>query len=159
MGTPSQALFAPSAAAADGRRRGPRRLTLLAACAPGPQSPTASAAGRADPATLVFHHIAETAWQQGVNPYGPTAGRLRAAAEFHARYQLGEPAPRWLCGGRIERSVGPDVEVLFNQLQNRLHLALPATRKLAEQQQPGGTDDLFVAWETLTHAQNPGAPV
>ncbi len=104
-------------------------------------------------------YIAETAWQQGVDLYGPTAGRLRAAAEFHARYQLGEPAPSWLCGGRIERSLGPDVEVLLNHLQNRLHLALPATRKLAEQQRPGGTDDLFVAWETLTHAQNPGAPV
>ncbi|WP_436843659.1 hypothetical protein [Streptomyces hundungensis] len=49
--------------------------------------------------------------------------------------------------------------MLLNPLQNRLHLALPATRELAEQQRPGGTDDLFVAWETLTHAQNPGAPV
>ncbi|MFE9401127.1 alginate lyase family protein [Streptomyces sp. NPDC006530] len=103
-------------------------------------------------------HIAETAWQQGVDLYGPTAERLRAAAEFHARYQLGEPAPGWLCGGKVERTMGPDVEVLLNHLQNRLHLALPATRRLAEQQRPGGTDDLFVAWETLTHAQNPAGP-
>ncbi|MFJ2405638.1 alginate lyase family protein [Streptomyces xanthochromogenes] len=104
-------------------------------------------------------HIAETAWQQGVDLYGPTAERLKAAAEFHARYQLGEPPPSWLCAGKVERSMGPDVEVLLNHLQNRLHMSLPRTRRLAEQQRPAGTDDLFVAWETLTHAQNPGTPV
>ncbi|MFD9632948.1 alginate lyase family protein [Streptomyces violascens] len=101
-------------------------------------------------------HIAETAWQQGVDLYGPTAQRLKEALEFHARYQLGARAPAWLCGGTVQRTMGPDVEVLLNHLQNRLHLTLPETQKLAEQQRPGGTDDLFVAWETLTHAQNPG---
>ncbi|MFC4961867.1 alginate lyase family protein [Streptomyces mauvecolor] len=101
-------------------------------------------------------HIAETAWQQGVDLYGPTARRLKEALEFHARYQLGAEAPDWLCGGKVQRTMGPDVEVLLNHLQNRLHLTLPETRKLAEQQRPGGTDDLFVAWETLTHALNPG---
>lgn len=102
-------------------------------------------------------HIAETAWQQGVDLYGPTARRLKEALEFHARYQLGAEAPPWLCGGNVERTMGPDVEVLLNHLQNRLHMTLPDTRELAEQQRPGGTDGLFVAWETLTHAQNPGA--
>ncbi|MEU9099767.1 alginate lyase family protein [Streptomyces sp. NPDC048361] len=104
-------------------------------------------------------HIAETAWQQGVDLYGPTAERLRAALEFHAHYQLGAKAPAWLCAGKIDRSLGPDVEVLLNHLQNRLHMTLPETRTLAERQRPGGTDDLFVAWETLTHAQNPGAAI
>ncbi|WP_438290819.1 alginate lyase family protein [Streptomyces sp. HUAS TT7] len=104
-------------------------------------------------------HIAETAWQQGVDLYGPTAERLKAALEFHARYQLGAQAPAWLCGGDVQRTMGPDVEVLLNHLQNRLHATLPETRELAERQRPGGTDDLFVAWETLTHAQNPGTAV
>lgn len=91
--------------------------------------------------------------------YGPMAQRLRAALEFHARYQLGEAAPPWLCGGRVERTMGPDVEVALNHLRNRLRLKLPETEKLAERQRPAGTDDLFVAWETLTHAENPGAKV
>ncbi|WP_369383407.1 alginate lyase family protein [Streptomyces sp. cg36] len=104
-------------------------------------------------------HIAETAWQQGVDLYGPSAERLRAALEFHARYQLGEAAPPWLCGGKVERTMGPDVEVGLNHLRNRMHLKLPLTERLAERQRPAGTDDLFVAWETLTHAGNPGRPV
>lgn len=29
------------------------------------------------------------------------------------------------------------------------------TQKLTEQQRPGGTNYLFVAWETLTYADNP----
>ncbi|MFI6637987.1 alginate lyase family protein [Streptomyces sp. NPDC050504] len=102
-------------------------------------------------------HIAETAWHQGVDLYDEQADRLRAALEFHARYQLGAPAPKWLCGGKVERSMGPDVEVALNHLQGRLHQALPQTERLAEKQRPAGTDDLFVAWETLTHARNPGA--
>ncbi|MFF5880203.1 alginate lyase family protein [Streptomyces californicus] len=101
-------------------------------------------------------HIAETAWHQGVDLYAEQAERLRAALEFHARYQLGAQPPKWLCGGRIERTMGPDVEVALNHLGHRLHLALPETEKLAASRRPGGTDDLFVAWETLTHADGPG---
>ncbi len=33
----------------------------------------------------------------------------------------------------------------------------PAARRLAEKTRPAGTDDLFVAWETLTHAGDPAA--
>lgn len=29
------------------------------------------------------------------------------------------------------------------------------TQALTEQRRPAGTDHLFVAWETLTHADNP----
>ncbi|MFF1478294.1 hypothetical protein ACFVYD_12100 [Streptomyces sp. NPDC058301] len=29
---------------------------------------------------------------------------------------------------------------------------------LGRRQRPAGTDDLFVAWETLTHADHPGRP-
>ncbi|MCX2184661.1 alginate lyase family protein [Streptomyces sp. SKN60] len=100
-------------------------------------------------------HIAETAWHQGLDLYREEADRLTAALEFHARYQLGATPPGWLCGGKVERTMGPDVEVALNHLQGRMHRDLPETAKLARSQRPGGTDDLFVAWETLTHAANP----
>ncbi|MFJ6407933.1 alginate lyase family protein [Streptomyces hydrogenans] len=100
-------------------------------------------------------HIAETAWHQGVDLYREEAPRIAAALEFHARYQLGATAPRWLCGGKVERTMGPDVEVALNHLEGRMGMRLPQTAKLAASQRPGGTDDLFVAWETLTHARNP----
>ncbi|MFI8326570.1 alginate lyase family protein [Streptomyces sp. NPDC085529] len=100
-------------------------------------------------------HIAETAWHQGVDLYRDQAERIAAALEFHARYQLGATAPRWLCGGKVERTMGPDVEVALNHLEGRMGMRLPQTAKLAARQRPGGTDDLFVAWETLTHARNP----
>jgi hypothetical protein len=29
------------------------------------------------------------------------------------------------------------------------------TQKLTEQNRPAGSNNLFVAWETLTHAENP----
>ncbi len=100
-------------------------------------------------------HIAETAWHQGVDLYDGVKDRLRAALEFHARYQLGEPAPRWLCGGHLELTLGPDLEVPLNHLRNRLHMSLPHTEALVRRTRPDGTDNLFVAWETLTHADNP----
>ncbi|MFG2115207.1 alginate lyase family protein [Streptomyces sp. NPDC048718] len=100
-------------------------------------------------------HIAETAWHQGLDLYREEADRLTAALEFHARYQLGAAAPRWLCGGAVKRTMGPDVEVALNHFRGRMHRSLPETEKLAERLRPGGTDDLFVAWETLTHADNP----
>ncbi|WP_263168425.1 alginate lyase family protein [Streptomyces sp. SCSIO ZS0520] len=100
-------------------------------------------------------HIAETAWHQGVDLYGPYRERLRAAVEFHARYQNGARAPAWLCGGKVRRTLGPDLEVLVNHLENRLQLKLPQADRLLRRTRPAGTDDLFVAWETLTQAGNP----
>ncbi|MFI6347219.1 alginate lyase family protein [Streptomyces sp. NPDC050560] len=102
-------------------------------------------------------HIAETAWHQGVDLYSGVKDRLAAALEFHARYQLGAKAPARLCGGKVERTMGPDVEVPLNHLKNRAGVSLPETEKLAAKTRPEGTDDLFVAWETLTHDDNPGA--
>ncbi|MFG2498154.1 alginate lyase family protein [Streptomyces sp. NPDC048441] len=99
-------------------------------------------------------HIAETAWHQGVDLYGEVKDRLRAAFEFHSKYQLGARAPGWLCGGKVQRDMGPDTEVGLNHLRDRLKLDLPETAKYTEERRPEGTDDLFVAWETLTHAEN-----
>ncbi|MFK0173234.1 alginate lyase family protein [Streptomyces sp. NPDC090306] len=100
-------------------------------------------------------HIAETAWHQGVDLYKEVGDRLTAAAELHSRLQLGEAAPSWLCGGKVDRNMGPDLEVLVNHMENRLHKPLPAAHRLTAQHRPNGTDDLFVSWETLTHADNP----
>ncbi|MGG8409204.1 alginate lyase family protein [Streptomyces sp. 12297] len=97
-------------------------------------------------------HIAETAWLQGVDLYGEEAERLTKAMEFHARHQLGEKAPDWLCGGTVERTMGPDLEVALAHYEGRTGARLPLTRELARRMRPAGTDDLFVAWETLTHA-------
>ncbi|MFJ8823617.1 alginate lyase family protein [Streptomyces sp. NPDC102467] len=98
-------------------------------------------------------HIAETAWHQGLDLYGEVKDRLAAALEFHSKYQLGATAPAWLCGGKVQRDMGPDTEVALSHLRGRLGMELPETEKLTRQQRPEGTDDLFVAWETLTHAQ------
>ncbi|MFZ3493663.1 alginate lyase family protein [Streptomyces sp. 5.8] len=98
-------------------------------------------------------HIAETAWHQGVDLYGEQGERLKAALEFHAKYQLGEEAPGWLCGGRLERTMGPDLEVALQHYAVRTGAKLPYTRELVEKTRPAGTDDLFVAWETLTHGE------
>ncbi len=92
-------------------------------------------------------HIAETARLQGVDLYGEVRERLRATVEFHARHQLGEPMPKALCGGRPELTMGPDLEVVLQGLG----ASMPYGRKLAASMRPAGTDDLFVAWETLTH--------
>jgi hypothetical protein len=100
-------------------------------------------------------HIAETAWHQGVDLYRDVKDRLKAALDFHSRYQMGEAAPAWLCGGKVDRNMGPDVEVALNHLENRMDVHVPAAHKLVEQTRPAGTDDLFVSWETLTHAGNP----
>nr|WP_063608102.1 alginate lyase family protein [Streptomyces davaonensis] len=102
-------------------------------------------------------HIAETAWHQGVDLYGEAEDRLKAAMELHARHQRGATAPAWLCGGKVERTMGPDLEVALNHLEDRRGASLPAARRLAEETRPAGTDNLFVAWETLTHAGNPAA--
>ncbi|MEV7197518.1 alginate lyase family protein [Streptomyces sp. NPDC093510] len=99
-------------------------------------------------------HLAETARHQGVDLYGEVRDRLRAAFEFHAKYQLGARVPPWLCGGKVRRDLGPDTEVGLNHLRGRLHLEMPQTQRYTEQRRPEGTDGLFVAWETLTHADS-----
>ncbi|GGU25160.1 alginate lyase family protein [Streptomyces daghestanicus] len=101
-------------------------------------------------------HIAETAWHQGVDLYGEVKDRLTAALALHARGQQAGGTPRWLCGGKVEGKLGPDLEVALNHLENRLGGSVPAAHRLAVRTRPAGTDDLFVSWETLTHAENPG---
>ncbi|MFK4223303.1 alginate lyase family protein [Streptomyces sp. NPDC019890] len=100
-------------------------------------------------------HIAETSRIQGQDLYPEIADRLRYALGLHAKYQLGEPVPGNLCNGSLKDRLGPVTEVGFNALHTRLGIAMSNTQRLTEQQRPAGSNNLFVAWETLTHANNP----
>ncbi|MET8829805.1 alginate lyase family protein [Streptomyces sp. NPDC004610] len=101
-------------------------------------------------------HVAETSRIQGQDLYGTDVGeRLRHALGFQARYELGEAAPGWLCGGTLHRGLGPITEVGYNALHNRLGIAMSNTEALTLRGRPSGSNNLFVAWETLTHGDNP----
>ncbi|MFI1649868.1 hypothetical protein ACH4XT_23385 [Streptomyces avidinii] len=102
-------------------------------------------------------HIAESAWHQGVDPSGEQSARLRSALEFHSKYRLGAEAPPWLCGGRVERTMGPGPEVALRHYEARTGAKLPYTQALVEETRPAGTDGLFVARETVGHAEAPPA--
>ncbi|WP_218148207.1 alginate lyase family protein [Lentzea xinjiangensis] len=100
-------------------------------------------------------HFAETARHQGQDVWGEIRERMRHAWGLHTKYQNGEPVPSWLCGGSYSRELGPTSEVSFTALNTRLGIPMPSTQRYTESQRPQGTDNLFTAWETLTHAANP----
>lgn len=101
-------------------------------------------------------HVAETSRIQGEDLYKTDVGeRLRQGLGFQAKYELGEAPPSSLCGGSVHRGLGPVTEVGYNALHNRLGHAMTNTQKLTEKNRPAGSNNLFVAWETLTHADNP----
>ncbi|MFJ5031927.1 alginate lyase family protein [Streptomyces sp. NPDC088560] len=101
-------------------------------------------------------HVAETSRIQGQDLYGTDVGeRLRQALGFQSRYELGAAVPSWLCGGSLKLGLGPVTEVGYNALHNRLGIAMTDTQTLTERNRPAGTDNLFVAWETLTDGDNP----
>ncbi|WP_316780681.1 alginate lyase family protein [Streptomyces sasae] len=101
-------------------------------------------------------HVAETSRIQGEDLYGTDVGeRLRQALGFQSKYQLGTAVPSWLCGGSLKLGLGPVTEVGYNALHNRLGIAMTNTQTLTLANRPAGTNNLFVAWETLTHGDNP----
>ncbi|GJF28637.1 hypothetical protein KNE206_13370 [Kitasatospora sp. NE20-6] len=100
-------------------------------------------------------HVAETSRIQGQDLYPEIADRLRHALGLHAKYELGTAVPSSLCKGSLAQHLGPVTETGFNALHNRLGHGMDNTQKLTEQRRPAGTDNLFTAWETLTHASNP----
>lgn len=101
-------------------------------------------------------HVLETSRIQGQDLYPQVGERLRQALGFQSKFQVGAAsAPSNLCGGKLTLGLGPITEVGFNTL-NTLHgVAMTNTQTLTQQQRPSGTNNLFVAWETLTNAQNP----
>ncbi|MEU6995475.1 alginate lyase family protein [Streptomyces sp. NPDC046465] len=101
-------------------------------------------------------HVAETSRIQGQDLYGTDVGeRLRQGLGFQARYELGEAPPASLCEGTVHRGLGPVTEVGYNALAGRIGHPMTNTQKLTERNRPAGSNNLFVAWETLTHAGNP----
>src|SRR5690349_9526139 len=101
-------------------------------------------------------HVAETARIQGIDMYPQYGERLRQALGFQAKYERqAEPVPSWLCNGSVNRGLGPITEVGYNALHTRLGIAMTNTQALTESRRPAGSNNLFVAWETLTHAENP----
>ncbi len=101
-------------------------------------------------------HVLETARIQGIDMYPEFGERLRQALGFQSRWERNlEPVPSWLCNGTVNRGLGPITEVGYNALHTRLGIAMTNTQALTESRRPAGSNNLFVAWETLTHAENP----
>ncbi|WP_433163266.1 alginate lyase family protein [Kribbella sp. CA-247076] len=101
-------------------------------------------------------HVLETSRIQGIDLYPEFGERLRHALGFQSRWERNlEPVPSWLCDGSVHRGLGPITEVGFNALHTRLGIAMTNTQALTESRRPAGSNNLFVAWETLTHAENP----
>ncbi|KAB2352496.1 alginate lyase family protein [Actinomadura rudentiformis] len=99
-------------------------------------------------------HVAETAWHQGLNLYGEVQKRLTDGFYFHTRYEMGTAVPSWLCGGSVKPGLGPTTEVHFNHYRNRAGIEMATTQRYTESKRPAGAN-YFLAWETLTHANNP----
>lgn len=101
-------------------------------------------------------HVLETARIQGIDMYPEFGERLRQALGFQSKWERNlEPVPSWLCKGTLNRGLGPITEVGYNALHTRLGIAMANTQALTESRRPAGSNNLFVAWETLTHAENP----
>ena len=100
-------------------------------------------------------HVLETARLQGQDLFPQVGERLRQALGFQSKYELGTAVPSDLCGGSVKRGLGAVTEVGFNTLHTLHGIAMTNTQALTEQNRPSGTNSLFVAWETLTNAENP----
>lgn len=100
-------------------------------------------------------HVAETTRIQGEDLWPALQERERQALGFHTKFENGTAVPSNICGGGVTKGLGPVTEVAFNALHNRLGIAMTNTQQYTESKRPQGTNNLFVAWETLTHANNP----
>jgi hypothetical protein len=55
----------------------------------------------------------------------------------------------------VKKGLGLVSEVAYNALHNRNGVAMANTQAHTGKRRPHGTNYLFIAWETLTHANNP----
>jgi hypothetical protein len=100
-------------------------------------------------------HVAETSRIQGTDLYKTDVGtRLRYGLEFHSQFGNGKPVPSWICGGKLNLTLGPITELGYNGLSYRMGIPMPETGNLTFRQRPAANNGLFVAYETLTHAHN-----
>ncbi|MBB4987576.1 alginate lyase family protein, partial [Streptomyces nymphaeiformis] len=102
-------------------------------------------------------HVAETARLQGTDLWSQLATRMRYTYEFHTGYDNGAAVPSSICGGTVNLGLGPVTEIGYSALHNRLGLTLANTQKYTLAHRPEGTDDHWIAWETLTHGDT-GTP-
>jgi hypothetical protein len=100
-------------------------------------------------------HVAETTRIQGADLWPSLAERERQALGFQTKFENGTAVPSNICGGSVTKGLGPVTEVAYNALHNRLGYAMTNSQQYTESHRPQGTNNLFVAWETLTHANNP----
>ncbi|KAL4861366.1 hypothetical protein BDV12DRAFT_204085 [Aspergillus spectabilis] len=102
-------------------------------------------------------HVAETSRIQGKDLYRTSIGvRLQAALEFHTQFLEGVSVPSWLCSGSLSSSLLSTTEVAYNAFATRLgYNNLTYTKEWTESRRPAQSNGLFVAYETLTHANNP----
>lgn len=99
-------------------------------------------------------HVAETARLQGQDLWPQLAERMRYAYGFHTQYENGASVPSWLCGGHVNLGLGPTTEIGYNALHNRIGIGMTNTQQYTLAHRPQGTDDHWIAWETLTHGDN-----
>jgi hypothetical protein len=100
-------------------------------------------------------NMAETAWHQGLDLYKEGHDRLVKTMEFHANYILGAKVPEWLCQGKLGGNTVPMWEIGYNHYHNRVKENMPKSEEvITKKVRPSGTA-IFMAWETLTHAENP----
>lgn len=98
-------------------------------------------------ATLNIAEVAtlcQMAWNQGVDLFGYENNRILAAAEYTAKYNLGEEVPftpyaseGWLMSGASSQSRGannnrPGWHTIYNHYVNRKGLAAPYTKQMAD---------------------------
>ena len=100
-------------------------------------------------------HVAETTRIQGQDLYPELQDRLRHAYGFHTKFENGTAVPGTVCGGSVKKGLFSISEVAYNALANRRGIAMANTKTFTENRRPSGTNNLFIAWETLTHANNP----
>ena len=100
-------------------------------------------------------HVAETTRIQGQDLYPELQDRLRHAYGFHTKFENGTAVPGTVCGGSVKKGLFSVSEVAYNALANRRGIAMANTKTFTENRRPSGTNNLFIAWETLTHANNP----
>ena len=112
--------------------------------------------------------ICEMAWNQGVDLYGYQNNRILAAAEYVAKYNLGEEVPftpyaskDWLMtvpgsGSRGANNARPGWHTLYHHYVNHKGLAAPYTKTMADNMGHGwyyNGDSL--GWDSLTAALPP----
>lgn len=102
-------------------------------------------------------HVSEMSRIQGTDLYKTSIGtRLKAALEFQSGFLTGVDMPDWLCNGTFKLLLGPTTEIGLNAFETRMGATdMPHTKQWTLAQRPAKSDGLFVAYETLTHAQNP----